>query len=177
MANPALPAIGPRPGGWEPLLHGIELSFKFCNKNSIPKRTAWRPQGPSSEVPDEDRKRKWCVFLSPRHLLQAMGVTLQVFSARSTSEVHGEIPEHGGNVGGGAAQRENQSPPQRQGITTAIIEWESYAIQDEGTWKERDCSIMLEHGGQSVVHQGEWREMLFFFISFYFSCANNTIYW
>ena len=51
-----------------------------------------------------------------------MGVTLQVFSARSTSEVHGGIPEHGGKVGGGAAQRENLSPPQRQGITTAIID-------------------------------------------------------
>ena len=51
-----------------------------------------------------------------------MGVTLQVFSARSTSEVHGGIPEHGGKVGGGAAQRENLPPPQRQGITTAIID-------------------------------------------------------
>ena len=62
------------------------------------------------------------VFLSPRHLLQAMGVTLQVFSERSTSEVHGGISKYSGKVGGGAAQRENQSPPQRQGITRAIIE-------------------------------------------------------
>ena len=56
------------------------------------------------------------------HLLQAMCVKLQAFSARSTSAVWGGISEHDGKVRGETDEQENLSPLQGQGITKAIIE-------------------------------------------------------